>query len=62
MLDAVFLGLNGVMVFFWWRARHDGGHGHHDHDHGGASWTERVLQVLSGVAVLWLVGGLPAAG
>lgn len=49
-----------VLVYFWWRARQD--EDGHDHDHGGASWTDRVLQVFSALAALWLVGGLLVGG
>jgi heme/copper-type cytochrome/quinol oxidase subunit 2 len=58
VLNVVLFAINAVLAWFWWQARRDGGHGHHDHDHGGASLTDRVLQVLSAVAVLWLAGGL----
>ncbi|RFF30880.1 permease [Wenzhouxiangella sediminis] len=58
VLNVVLFAINAVLAWFWWQARRDGGHGHHGHDHGGASLTDRVLQVLSAVAVLWLAGGL----
>jgi len=31
--------------------------GHHHHDHGGASLTDKVLRALSALAAIWLVGG-----
>ena len=58
VLNVVLFAVNAVLAWFWWQARHEGGH--HDHDHGGASLTDRVLQVLSAVAVVWLAGGLLA--
>lgn len=62
-LNLIFLVVHVVLVSFWWRARRDeSDRGPHDHDHGGASWTDRVLQVLSAFAALWLIGGLVVGG
>jgi uncharacterized membrane protein YraQ (UPF0718 family) len=59
VLNVVLVAINAVLVWFWWQAKQaHAGHGHHHHDHGGASLTDRVLQGLSAVAVLWLLGGL----
>lgn len=56
VLNLILMIVNIILVYFWWRARQeDDGH---DHDHGGASLTDRILQVLSVLAVFWLMGGL----
>lgn len=61
ILNLVFLMVTVGLLWFWrqgQRAHHGGGHhDHHHHDHGGTSLTDRVLQVLSVIAVIWLAGG-----
>ena len=64
VLNLVFLLVSAVLMRFWWQARqkqkqHDAGGGHH-HRGGGGSITQKVLGVLSMVAVVWLAGGVLA--
>jgi hypothetical protein len=52
--------MSAAMVWLWHRSR---GGGSGDHDHGdSASLNEIVLRTLSGLAIVWLVGGLVVAG
>ncbi|MDX1692478.1 MAG: permease [Ketobacteraceae bacterium] len=62
VLNIVFLIVTAALVFLRWRARQeDQGHcHHHDHDHGGPSLTDRVLNVLVTISLVWLAGGLAA--
>lgn len=67
-LNLVLVAINAVLIWFWWRARKSeehAGHDHdhdHDHDHGSTSLTDRVLQILSAAAAVWLVGGMLVGG
>lgn len=63
VLNLIFLAVSAVMAWFWWQMRqkhkeHDHGGGHHGG--GGASTVQKVLGVLSVIAVAWLAGGLLA--
>jgi uncharacterized membrane protein YraQ (UPF0718 family) len=59
VFNIVFLAINAVLVWFWYRAKQAGGsHRHHHHHHGGPSLTDKVLRVLVVVAMIWLAGGL----
>jgi hypothetical protein len=61
MLNLVFLAMSAVMIWLWYRSR-DGDNGDHDHgDDGSASLTEIALRALSGLAIVWLAGGLVVA-
>jgi uncharacterized membrane protein YraQ (UPF0718 family) len=56
VLNLVFLAMSAMMVRLWHRGR-DGAHG--DHDHGdSASLTDKVLRMVTGAAIVWLVAGL----
>jgi len=57
-MNLVFLAITLVMAGLQWRMRRRMDHGGHGHDQGGASRIERVLGVLSVLAILWLVGGV----
>ncbi|MDZ7670332.1 MAG: permease [Gammaproteobacteria bacterium] len=59
ILNVVLLTVTCVLVWFWHRAKHEG-HDHDEHDHGGSSLTDRILQVLVMIALVWLAGGLLA--
>jgi hypothetical protein len=62
VLNVILFAANVVLVWLWYKARHDhDGHDHHHHEHGGASLTDKVLSVLALVAVVWLLGGLVVA-
>lgn len=52
-LNLAFLGASGILA---WLARTGSGDDH-AHDHGGASLTERILQVVVTLAIAWLLGG-----
>jgi uncharacterized membrane protein YraQ (UPF0718 family) len=56
VLNLLFLAMSAVMIWLWWRARKSD-HGGHNHG-GSASLTDKVLRVLSGLAILWLASGL----
>lgn len=45
--------INAVLVWLWYKAGPD-----HDHDHGGASLTDKILSILAVFALVWLLGGL----
>jgi hypothetical protein len=55
-LNLVFLVMSAMMVWFWRRGLD---RDHSGHDHGGsASLTDKVLRILSGLAIVWLAAGL----
>lgn len=58
VLNLIFLAVSAVMAWFWWQMRQK--HKEHDHGGGGASTVQKVLGVLSVIAVAWLAGGLLA--
>lgn len=62
VLNVIFLLMAAVLVKFYrdHQRQHQGHHHHHDHDHGGGgrSLSQTVLLLLSGISVLWLIGGM----
>lgn len=67
VLNLIFLGVSGGLTWLWLRpdkahdhGGHDhSGHDHDDHDHGSSPATgERILQGVTGLALLWLLGGM----
>jgi hypothetical protein len=60
VLNLVFLAMSAAMIWLWHRGRDSGGHDHGDDD-GSASLTEIMLRVLSGLAIVWLAGGVVVA-
>lgn len=62
VLNVIFIILNMVMIWLWRRGRHQSrGHHHSHHDHGSATLTDRILNILIVIALLWLAGGMLAA-
>ncbi|EAR10658.1 permease [Reinekea blandensis] len=63
MVLNIILLIANVALFWLWRQKQKA-HSHHDHsghdhhNHGGKTLTDRVLQALSAIAVVWLIGGL----
>jgi len=56
VLNLVFLAMSAIMLWLRHRGR-DGAHG--DHDHGGStSLSDKVLRMVTGAAIVWLVAGL----
>ena len=53
VLNVIFVGLSVFFAVFKRKAE-DG----HDHGSGKASIVQRVLQVLAGLSMVWLAGGL----
>ena len=56
VLNLVFLAMSAMMVWLWHRSRDDA---HGGHDHGdSASLADKVLRMVTGAAIVWLVAGL----
>ncbi|MGM0481461.1 MAG: permease [Pseudomonadota bacterium] len=61
VLNIIFLLIAAVLVkLFIDHNQHDhgGGHEHHHHDHGGRSLKDVILLSLSGLSIIWLLGGM----
>lgn len=58
VLNILFLLLSVGLVLLWRQHRHNSEH-HHHHDHGGSGGVgAKIMNGLSVMSVLWLVGGL----
>lgn len=61
VLNIIFLFVSGVLGLLWWKSQSGHNHGdHHGHDHGGGdvSMSEKILKVISSIAIIWLAGGV----
>ncbi len=58
VMNLVMLGASVVLVGLWYRAQQQQDHGHHHHHEHGASLTDKVMSLLVGLALVWLVGGV----
>ncbi|CAB0151332.1 Putative permease [Pseudidiomarina piscicola] len=58
VLNLIGLALSAVLIYFFKRQQHAHEGHDHSHDHGGASWSDRIMLGLSALAVIWLVGGV----
>lgn len=57
VLNILFLVISGLLVMLWNQHRQHSEH--HHHDHGGSSGIgAQIMNVLSALSVVWLVGGL----
>lgn len=57
VMNIIMLIANFGLVWLWYKAKHnDGDHEHHDNN--DKSITDKVLSVLTSLAVVWLLGGL----
>ncbi|PHR64053.1 MAG: permease [Idiomarina sp.] len=58
VLNILFLIITVVLVLLWKQHREQSDHKHH-HDHGGSSGVgAQIMNVLSGLSVVWLLAGL----
>ncbi|RUO69699.1 permease [Idiomarina ramblicola] len=58
VLNLIFLLLSVAMVVLWRQKQKEHEH-HHHHDHGGSSsLSDKVMNGLCGISVLWLLGGM----
>jgi hypothetical protein len=56
VLNVAAAGIAGVMAWLCWRYMRDTDGGMHHHK-GGAKWS--IQDIITGAAILWLLGGLP---
>lgn len=57
VLNIIALLTSVVLGWLWWQKRTESSD-HHHHEGSNTSLTDRVLQILSVLAILWLVSGL----
>jgi uncharacterized membrane protein YraQ (UPF0718 family) len=57
VLNIIFLFISAILGLLWWKSK---GEHHHGHNHGNddVSITEKILKVVSSIAIVWLVGGV----
>ncbi|WP_404402755.1 permease [Idiomarina seosinensis] len=61
VLNIIFLLISAALIKLFIDHKHQdhgGGHEHHHHDHGSRSLKDTILLTLSGVSVIWLIGGM----
>jgi len=52
VLNLVFLGVTAILAWVWWRGRET------NHNHSDSSLSDKLLRLLSVIAIFWLVGGI----
>jgi hypothetical protein len=59
MLNIIFSGVSLLLGWLWWRQKNEHDQKHdHEHDDSEASITDRILWLLTILAIIWLTGGL----
>lgn len=59
-LNLVFIAVSGVLIWFWKQAMKHMHHGGHHHDHGNSeneSVTDKIMKIVTMLAIIWLVAG-----
>jgi len=57
VLNLVFLSVSALLGRLWWQTRS----GEHHHHHGSGSLSGRVIKLLAGIAIIWLLFGITLA-
>jgi len=58
VLNVIFLGISLLLGWLWWRQKSEHDNHDHEHDDSEASISDRVLRLLSMLAIIWLTVGL----